>query len=239
MKKLLLVLLAGVLCSCGDDITKNTYIQESTEIDVLSHFVEPCEPRKLVSDTKGNIWICSSDSSWVTSGTKVDTVFVRENDTIFIREVDTVTVTEMDTIIIGESVYPIFRAGLWRDTSTSPVKVNCGEDTDRIKSVDVDAYIEFSCSLNIDPGRGNTVKLKVIRTAESIPNGWVIWQSFDGERATVNESSGPAEFGVSNTMLQVRIMPPSRGFVNIEMRVEDADNVENYFIIPFLAIRSR
>ena len=40
-------------------------------------------------------------------------------------------------------------------------------------------------------------------------------------------------------MLQIKIMPPGKGYVNIEMRIEDADNSANAIVIPFLAVRTK
>lgn len=290
MKKLLLVLLTGIICSCGDDITNNYVMGDQEQIfpeqDTTLHLVQflrhsgsgkrdgYCGGGQIHSVTDDEL----NGNKYVIDGASISVILIglqnelthclikslsvngvelyqahglpsfnltinNITEDIDVRVIwgqdDSVAVVETDTIFIGEAVSPIIRSGSWRDTSSSQVRLNCGEDADRIKSVDTDAYIEFSCSLNIDPNRGNTVKLKVIRTVESTPNGWVVWQSFDGEHATVNEISGPSEFGKTSTMFQVKVMPPSRGFVNIEMRIEDVDNTENYFIIPFLAIRSK
>ena len=126
------------------------------------------------------------------------------------------------------------------DTLGEPkFSVDCGEDANRIKSVDADAYIDFACSVKIDPGKGQTINLKAVRANGELPAGWVLTQSFDGDRASQNNVSGPYEFGISSAMLQIKILPPGQGYVNIEMRIEDADHPENAVVIPFLAVRTK
>lgn len=100
--KYLIPALSIFLCSCGDDITRNTYIQEYKGIDVIQYLVEPCIPRELVANDNGDIFVCSADSTWITSNKKVDTVFVLENDTVMVIEKDTITINTKDTVVIGE-----------------------------------------------------------------------------------------------------------------------------------------
>ncbi len=100
--KYLIPALSIFLCSCGDDITRNTYIQEYKGIDVIQYLVEPCVPRELVANDSGDIFVCSTDSTWTASNKKVDTVFVLENDTVMVIEKDTITINTKDTVVMGE-----------------------------------------------------------------------------------------------------------------------------------------
>ncbi len=153
---------------------------------------------------------------------------------------DSVIVNPDDSsLVVPTAIAPIVGSGAWEDTATAIVKVDCGTDADRIKSVDADAYIDFACSIKIEPAKGQTVNLKAVRSNGELPEGWVVTQSFDGDRATANNVSGPYEFGMSSAMLQIKILPPGKGYVNIEMRIEDADNSANAIVIPFLAVRTK
>lgn len=153
---------------------------------------------------------------------------------------DSVIVNPDDsTLVVPTTIAPIVYAGAWEDSASAQVKINCGTDADRIKSVDADAYIEFACSIKIEPAKGQTISLKVARVVENPPAGWVFMQSFDGERETQNDVSGPAEFGVSSAMLQVRILPPAQGYAKIEMRVMDAADERNAIVVPLLAVRTK
>ena len=152
---------------------------------------------------------------------------------------DSVIVNPDDsTLVVPTTIAPIVGSGAWEDTASATVKVNCGTDADRIKSVDADAYIDFACAVKIEPAKGQTVKLKAVRSNGELPEGWYLEQSFDGDR-TQGTVSGPFEFGLSSAMLQIKIMPPGKGYVNIEMRIEDADNSANAIVIPFLAVRTK
>ena len=138
------------------------------------------------------------------------------------------------TLVVPTVIAPIETLG---DPKFS---ADCGEaDSFRIKSVDADAFIDFACSIKIDPGKGNTVNLKAVRTNSELPQGWNLVQSFDGDRATSGSVSGPYEFGMSSAGLQIKITPTVKGFVNIEMRIEDADNPDNAVVIPFIAVRTK
>ena len=153
--------------------------------------------------------------------------------------IDSVIVNPDDSsLVVPTAIAPIVGAGAWEDTASATVKVNCGTDADRIKSVDADAYIDFACAVKIEPAKGQTVKLKAVRSNGELPEGWYLEQSFDGDR-TQGTVSGPFEFGLSSAMLQIKIMPPGKGYVNIEMRIEDADNSANAIVIPFLAVRTK
>ena len=153
--------------------------------------------------------------------------------------IDSVIVNPDDSsLVVPTAIAPIVGSGAWEDTASATVKVNCGTDADRIKSVDADAYIDFACAVKIEPAKGQTVKLKAVRSNGELPEGWYLEQSFDGDR-TQGPVSGPFEFGLSSAMLQIKIMPPGKGYVNIEMRIEDADNSANAIVIPFLAVRTK
>ena len=154
---------------------------------------------------------------------------------------DSVIVNPDDsTLVVPTTIAPIVGSGAWEDTAAAIVKVDCGTDADRIKSVDADAYIRFACSVTIDPGKGKTVNVQVKRGGGETPQGWNITHSFDGDRPTNAAASGPYDFSVqASSPLNIEIMPPNQGYVNIEIRLEDADNAENAIVVPFLAVRTK
>lgn len=149
--------------------------------------------------------------------------------------VDTVAVNPEDSsLVVPTSIAAISAEG------ELPVTVDCGEDADRIKSVDADAYINFDCSIKVEPAKGQSVSIKAIRTTTDVPAGWNVMHSFDGEKLTAQASSGPYDFaGQSGSRLSVQVMPPSKGFVGIEMRLEDAADAGNAVVIPFMAVRTK
>ena len=138
------------------------------------------------------------------------------------------------SLVVPTDIAPISVEG------TPKFSADCGEDANRIKSVDADAYIDFACAVKIEPGKGETVNVQVKRGGDETPQGWNITHSFDGDRPTSAATSGPYDFsGQASSQLNVKIMPPNQGYVNIEIRLEDADNAANAIVIPFIAVRTK
>ena len=149
------------------------------------------------------------------------------NDSVIVNPDDS-------TLVVPTDIAPISVEG------TPKFSADCGEDANRIKSVDADAYIDFACAVKIEPGKGETVNVQVKRGGDETPLGWNITHSFDGDRPTSAETSGPYDFsGQASSQLNVRIMPPNQGYMHVEIRLEDADNAANAIVIPFLAVRTK
>ena len=138
------------------------------------------------------------------------------------------------SLVVPTDIAPISVEG------TPKFSADCGEDANRIKSVDADAYIDFACAVKIEPGKGETVNVQVKRGGDETPQGWNITHSFDGDRPTSAATSGPYDFSSqASSQLNVKIMPPNQGYMNVEIRLEDADNAANAIVIPFIAVRTK
>ena len=97
MTRYLFALSVVILCSCGDDITNNTYIQEPSSLEMRTDFTEPCDPGEGALDTTGRLWICDKNGKWYRQEHFVDTIFKWQKDTVVITRKDTIILIEPDT----------------------------------------------------------------------------------------------------------------------------------------------